>query len=361
MLHRLFEWPPLPARIGDLLPLSDHSILTGGDGRTHREGSKQLALENYSTDVNGKQIRYVCMPGSPFTGSTLLGALLNEHPECASIGAATGLIRTSELSSYHCSCGKQFQDCEFWNHIVARTRALGHPVNVFETNHWNTHLRLSPNRLINAALVRSLGWERLNEVRDALVGRMPGARTAISEMGWNTWSLARAVLESTGKTVFVDTARDHQRPKYLATHPLLDLRVIHLVRDPRGNSASIMKHTGADVAGAARQWMRYNVEAARMRRYVSQESWISLHYEDLCADPGGVLDRISDFLQVDRAMMQNGSRDADRHIIGNKARLKGRSEIREDLSWQTRLSGADLALIARIAGETSHSLGYAWP
>jgi sulfotransferase family protein len=325
------------------------------------KGSEQLPLEHDSPGGDGKRLRYVCMPGSPYTGSTLLGALLNEHPHCASIGAATGLIRRSDLSSYHCSCGRQFLECDFWHDIVARTRALGRPVNVFKTNRWNTYLRLSQNRWINAVLVRSLGQDSLNDVRDAVVGRLAGVRRAISEMGWNTWSLASAVLEKTGKSVFVDTARDHQRPKYLARHPLLDVRVIHLVRDPRGNSASIMKHTGADVAAAARQWRHYNVEAARVRRYLPQGSWMSLHYEDLCADPGGVFDRISDFLEVARAPIQDGSGDLESHIIGNKMRLKGTREIQEDLSWQTKFGGAELATIARIAGSTSHSLGFNWP
>jgi hypothetical protein len=320
-----------------------------------------VALGNDSAEFDGRRVRYVCMPGSPFTGSTLLGSLLSEHPNCASIGAAVGLIRRADLSTYRCSCGQLFRDCEFWNDIAARTRALGHPVYVFETNLWNTHLRLSHNRLINALLVRSLRWDPLNDVRDAVVDRVPGVRGAISEMGCNTWSLASAVLERTGKTVFVDTSRDHQRPKYLARHPLLDLKVIHLIRDPRGNSASIMKHTGADAATAARDWKRYNVEAARVRRYLPQDSWMTLHYEDLCADPGRALEQICDFLGLDRASKQQGSQNGESHIIGNKMRLKGRSEIREDLSWQTRLSGAELASIARIAGSASHSFGFRWP
>jgi hypothetical protein len=310
---------------------------------------------------DGRRISYVCMPGSPFTGSTLLGLLLNEHPDCASIGAATGLIVNVNLSTYACSCGKLFRECEFWNHIAARTRALGHPVNVFETNFWNTHLRLSHDRLINALFVRSLGWDPLNDVRDAIVGRVPGIRRAISDMGWKTWSLASAVLERTGKNVFVDTARDHQRPKYLATHPLLDVRVIHLIRDPRGNSASIMKRSGADAASAARQWTHYNVEAARVKRYLSKESWMTLHYEDLCADPGGVLDRISDFLQIERARSQPGADVVESHVIGNPMRLKALSEIREDRSWQTLLGSAELEVIARITGSASRSLGFNWP
>jgi hypothetical protein len=306
-------------------------------------------------------VRYVCVPGSPFTGSTLLGTLLDSHPECASIGAAVGLIGRVDLSTYRCSCGTRFLECEFWNDISARTRALGHPVKVFETGFWNTHLRLSRNRLINGVLVRSLGWEPLNAVRDAVVRRVPGARRAISQMGWNTWSLASAVLERTGKTVFIDTARDHQRPKYLATHSSLDLKVIHLIRDPRGNSASIMKHAGVDVAAAARQWKHYNVEAARMKRYLAPGSWLSLRYEELCADPRGVMNRVSDFLGVGRVDAQQGAQPHQSHIIGNKMRLKGVAEIREDRSWQTRFNDADLAVIARIAGSTSRSLGYDWP
>jgi len=307
-----------------------------------------------------RPIQYVSMPGSPYTGSTLLGFLLNEHPACVSIGAATGLTRRVDLSDYRCSCGRPFQECEFWNQIAARTRALGHPVNVFETNFWNTHLRLSINRYVNALLIRSLGSEPLNDLRDALVGRLPQVRRAISEMGWNTWSLASAVLEATGKSVFVDTARDHQRPKYLSVHPLLDVKVIHLTRDARGNSASIMKHTGVDVATAARQWRHYNVEAARMKRFVAPESWMSLHYQDLCSDPRGVLNEIFDFLKVDR-VTEHGFGDRDHHIIGNSMRLKGLAEIKEDLSWQKTLGSEDLALIARIAGPASRSLGFDWP
>lgn len=322
---------------------------------------EQLALENDSPEGAGRRIRYVCMPGSPFTGSTLLGILLNEHPDCASIGAAIGLLARADLSTYRCSCGELFRECEFWKHMATRTRELGHPVNVFKTNSWNTDLRLSHNRLINVLLVRSLGWDALNDARDAVVGGVTRTRTAISQMGWNTWSLASAVLERTGKKVFVDTTRDHQRPKYLARHPLLDIRVIHLIRDPRGNSASIMKHAGKNVATAARQWRRYNVEAARVRSYLPEASWMSLHYEDLCADSSGVLDRISDFLGVRRATVQPGSQDHQNHIIGNRMRLKGLTEIREDLSWQTRFTAAELATIARIAGAASHKFGFNWP
>jgi hypothetical protein len=320
-----------------------------------------LTLANSTAPVTGQRIRYVCMPGSPFTGSTLLGVLLNEHPDCASMGESTGLIWRVDLATYECSCGKLYRECEFWSRIATRTRELGHPVNVYQTNLWNTHLRLSRHRLINVLLVRSLGQDALNDVRDAVVSKIPTIKRATSAIAWNTWSLASAVLDVTGKKVFVDTARDHQRPKYLARHPRLDVRVIHLIRDPRGNIASIMKHTGVDVGAAARQWCRYNVEAARAQRYLPASSWMTLHYEELCADPGGVLDRVFDFLEVERVRPQPSPHDPDRHIVGNSMRLRALSEIREDLSWQTTLTGEQLEVIARIAGPVSRRMGYSWP
>jgi hypothetical protein len=311
--------------------------------------------------MGGERIRYVCLPGSPFTGSTLLGTLLNEHPDCASIGAATGLIGRVDLATYRCSCGQLFRECEFWNHIAAATRAHGHEVNVFQTNFWNTRLRLSRNHVIDGLFVRSLRSDILTNARDAVVWKLPAVKAAIADAGWNTWSLAKAVLDRTGKTVFIDTARDHQRPKYLSRHPLLDVRAIHLIRDPRGNSASIMKHQGVDIREAARQWTHSNVEADRVRRYLPQASWMLLHYEELCADPKGTFDRIADFVGIPRATIQVRSSSDDRHIIGNSMRLRALSEIREDRSWQTRLSGTDLAQLARIAGTASRRLGYDWP
>jgi hypothetical protein len=328
---------------------------------TTREVGGILASDNGVTNPSRPAVRYICIPGSPFTGSTLLGTLLNDHPRCASIGAAVGLHSRADLTTYRCSCGALFRECEFWIDIAERTRALGYPVNVFETNFWNTHLRLNRNRIVNAGLVRSLGWGQLNRMRDALVLKSSAARRAIADMGWHSWSLATAVLDRTGKSVFVDTSRDHQRPKYLAMHPRLDVRVIHLIRDPRGNAASIMKHTGADAATAARQWRRYNVEAARVRSYLPTGSWMSLRYEDLCADPEGVLAQIAGFVGVDSALRTDNSPSLQSHIIGNKTRLLGRREIREDRSWQTTLNPPELASIARIAGPTSHRMGFDWP
>jgi hypothetical protein len=173
--------------------------------------------------------------------------------------------------------------------------------------------------------------------------------------------LARAVLDETNKPVFVDTARDHQRPRYLAGSPRLDVKVIHLVRDPRGNSASIMKHTGVDVTRAARRWRHANAEADRLRRAFPADAWMPLHYEELCAEPQGTLDRVARFIGIDPVPLSGYLQTTEQHVIGNSMRLSAVSEIREDRTWRETLSEGDLQTIARVAGSASHHLGFDWP
>ena len=306
-------------------------------------------------------IPYVCMPGSPYTGSTLLGMLLGNHPACASIGAATGLTARVDLSTYLCSCGAKFTDCGFWGRIARRTVELEHPVTIFEKDFWNTHVRVSSRRSLNGLAVSSLGNASLDAARDAVICRVGPVARKISEARLASWSLARAVLEVTGKTMFVDTARDHQRPRYLAGMPLLDVKVIELVRDPRGNVASIMKHTKVGVRKAARQWRHYNVEAARVGRRFTEESWMLLRYEELCNDPQATLNRVARFIGVEPVPISTLLDNSDRHVIGNSMRLRALDEINEDLSWQPTLRGRDLRTIAKVVGPTSHQLGYEWP
>jgi len=86
-----------------------------------------------------------------------------------------------------------------------------------------------------------------------------------------------------------------------------------------------------------------------------------LHYEELCADPQGILDRIARFIGVEPREIPGDLRATEHHIIGNSMRLNGVSEIREDQAWRKVLDRDDLRVIARITGRTSRRLGFEWP
>jgi hypothetical protein len=122
-----------------------------------------------------------------------------------------------------------------------------------------------------------------------------------------------------------------------------------------------MKHTGVDAATAARQWRHYNQEADRVKRLFPPGSWLTLHYEQLCAEPQATLDRIASFIGVEPAPIPTSLGSVEDHIIGNSMRLKGVGEIREDQTWREVLSENDVDVIARITGSTSRRLGFDWP
>ncbi|MCI0574089.1 MAG: sulfotransferase, partial [Myxococcaceae bacterium] len=263
--------------------------------------------------------------------------------------------------SYRCSCGALFRECEFWHGVARRTPELGWPVDPFRTNFWSTYFAPTGRRYLDALLIRSLRQTALTRLRDALVSGLPPLQRRLVATAEANWALARAVLEPKGARVFVDTSRDHQRPKLLSSSPHLDVYVIHLIRDLRANSSSIMKNHGLDAATAASIWRRANLESERGRRFFLPERWLRLRYEELCADVQGTLDRISDFLGVPRAPVPEDFRSVPHHMVGNRMRLGGSGEVREDTSWKERLSEGDLATIARVAGATSRRLGYDWP
>jgi len=310
-------------------------------------------------DFEAEPIPYVCLPGCGFTGSTLLGFLLNAHPDCASIGAATGLIPGIDLSAYPCSCGARFEECGFWRRVAARTAELGYPVNPFRTNRWSTDFAPTRNRYADAVLVRSLRVSILNALRDATLGKLPRVRGSLLETASRNWAFARAVLEATGKRVFVDTARDHQRPKFLARHPRLRVYGLHLVRDARANVASILKHGNThDITRAAAIWKRTNEQADDIRAHLPPERWLRIRYDELCHDLQGTLNRIAEFLGIPGAPVPSDFRAMEHHIIGNAMRLSGMGAVREDVSWKERLGERELAAIDRVAGETNRRFGF---
>jgi hypothetical protein len=174
--------------------------------------------------------------------------------------------------------------------------------------------------------------------------------------------LATAGLEITGKRVFADTQKSAGRIRFLKAIPQLDVRVIHLIRDARGGTASLMKHMSVGAVRAAYRWRITNMNAERTRRLVPKDKWMRVKYEDLCADPQGTFDAIADFAGVGRSTLPHNVFATPHHIIGNNMRLAGGGQtIRRDESWRTRLTARDLSLIERIAGRTNRYFGYGWP
>jgi hypothetical protein len=251
--------------------------------------------------------------------------------------------------------------CPFFLELERRIKALG---SSFKLTDWQTLFQLSRHRWLNIFLVRPLRYTCLERIRDKLAPFWPGYQDAIRVIGQRVVHLAQAALAISGKVIFVDTQKDAIRVKFLQGIGQLDLKVIHLVRDVRGAVASYIKNTRIDdIALATRRWSIANAESERAKRYVSPHQWLRITYDELCADPQGTVDRISDLVGAERAPIPEDIYDGEHHIIGNHMRLKskGSGVITLDESWKDRLSERDLKIIARLGGAANRRYGHQWP
>lgn len=160
---------------------------------------------------------------------------------------------------------------------------------------------------------------------------------------------------------------------------LPEARFVHLVRDGRDVALSL-RHVwfapGQDAATLARYW-RDRVEAARAGGR-SCRHFLEIRYEDLIADPAGVLNRLCQLVELpwSPAMLGYATRAAvrlgevrdqrlpDGRIIPREQRLAQHPLVGQQLRrepvhrWRREMSEADVAIFDAIAGDLLDELGY---
>lgn len=289
-----------------------------------------------------------------------MSCLLNTHSQMVSVGAAAGPTTRVDMTTYSCSCGRLLTECPFWLDVAGEMTAAGHPLELGRVP-WPSAFRFGGSTRVNALAIRSLRSVWANRVRNSIVWKAGPVAAALRDQADANIAMAEIICAITGTQVFVDSTRDPQRPLYLSKLTDADIRVIHLVRDPRANVASIMGHVpGIDVGEAARRWWSANNETVRVRGEISPHRWMTLRYEDLCEDPQGSMEAIARHVGVEPETLPVDFRDGEHHVLGNEMRLRGTGSIRLDESWRDKLDVAELAVVEQRCRDLAESLGYVW-
>lgn len=321
--------------------------------------------------------RLVYLLAASHSGSTLTAMLLGAHPDVCSVGELKW-TSMGDIDGYRCSCGALIKQCAFWGDIKRDMNGRGFE---FEIGRTGTDLRAHATDL-QRKLLRPLQRGPFMEVmRDTALALTPGWSAKLAENQKRNAAFAAAVLRRSGKQALVDSSKIGMRLKYLLRNPELDVRVIRVIRDGRavaltytdpanfadavnpalrgGGTGASRDHQRLPMEHAAREWRRSNEEAETILRTMDPSRWTAVRYEDMCADPGGVLDRLFTFIGVEPARKQLDFRSTEHHVVGNGMRLDGTSEIRVDHRWRQALSEAELESFAAVAGPLNRRLGYA--
>jgi hypothetical protein len=144
--------------------------------------------------------------------------------------------------------------------------------------------------------------------------------------------------------VFLDNSHDPYRLRQLSGIPDLAIKVIHLVRDPRGVIESMKRHAGWDTRTATKVWLRRQNDILRI---VADGGFtkLTVFHEDLCTATDRTLERIHSFSGLPFERFAGDFKAGEHHILGNAMRLRG-GQIQLDERWKSALPPADQEYIA---------------
>ena len=298
--------------------------------------------------------------GKGRAGGTLLNNVLGQLDGFTAPGELPRLWTWGLTEGWLCGCGVPVRDCPYWKPIVDQVLGDRRQVSPAQVTRWQEELltwRKVP-RLLLRSPNSSKEWATLDSY------------TAV--MG----ELYRAIARASGARVIVESTRWPTAPTILGLVPGMDVRVLHLVRDPRaiiyswkrrkalvdrpGNPE--MQRFGATYTMVS--WLARSFLAERVSGRWGPERARLLRYEDFIANPRHHLEEILSFVdepQQDLGFVADGSvrLDATHTVGGNPDRLRsGSVELRLDDAWLEAQGIADRLIGTLLASPYLRRYGY---
>jgi hypothetical protein len=305
-------------------------------------------------------IRLLYIAGWGRSGSTILSQLLNEVPGVHSTGELYRIWSNGFQRDQICGCGLPMSQCPIWSQIMGDLLADEE----------------------KEANVRRLKWiEKITRTRHVwrYMPRLLGRKTRWSAQEWDNIRvldrLYTGLIQATGANILVDSTKSPLYLTMLKSLPSLDIRVIHLIRDPRATAYSWQKHkfdSGTrrfmhqhGALNNAAQWSVWNVATDRLLKQVGgPDQGLRMLYEELIRNPDEQLSRISSLLPLEDIAWPAGSNRryhlGENHMIsGNPIRYKtGHIQLALDDRWKTELSMLSTLITNILCGPLMLSYGY---
>jgi len=295
-------------------------------------------------DASKINLMYIASIGR--SGTTLLDCILGAHSQMASIGEIHlwphEILQGGVLP---CGSGAFVQDDPFWQEMEDRIRPLEQPapqIHFFREAH-DGGRTLRPNRL--------------GDFFSSVPGRSSVSRikqyAANNDAIYRNFSDSVFDREGTRPKWIVDSSKDPYRLNWLVQSGRFNIKVIHLVRNPKGFIHSVTKpHIYGDdryepsstrrlywTLRQAGAWtVRNCLISATADRYMESADYLLLTYEALASEPEASLHRICEVAGVpfEPQAIENFRSGSPYAIAGNPMRQR-EGGIRLDQQWKRRL------------------------
>jgi sulfotransferase family protein len=308
--------------------------------------------------------RLLYIAGLGRSGSTLLDLVLGELEGAHSSGElrrywqAMAAAPGEEGSEWLCGCGEPVRSCSFWRQVGEASPLTDAPMSAAQAFAYQRRaVRLRPGP------VRRLRKSVSDPERDGyadMASRLIGAVTSAS-----------------GAELVVDSSKRPEEAYLLAENTDVDLRLVHLVRDPRAvaHSRSRVKRTrqGAGPGDYFQRWhpaataARWAVRAEfvdRMLRPLLGSRCLLLRYEDFTRDPVGSIRRVAALAGLEQpeapfASERTVTLGENHSLPGNPIRFtRGSLEIRADDAWRSEMPAGARRLVSALDFPWMRRYGY---
>ena len=305
-----------------------------------------------------KPVTVLYIGGIGRSGSTLLDRMLGQLPGFASVGELVFLWERGLIENERCGCGAAFRNCPFWTAVGERAFGGWGSVDA------------------RAAIDRKRSVDR-NRYLPLLLAPQASPRFAarVRPHAEALGRVYRAIADESGADVIVESSKHVSTAALLRRVPGVDLRIVRLIRDPRGvafswtkeierpdstSGASMMARIGPGTA--ALRWLSYNalMEIARAGRPSAL-----VRYEAVVRRPTQIVEQLAALAGrpiaggvsfIDGGRVQLGP---DHTVAGNPLRFRtGPIDLRVDDAWTTEMSRRDRRLVTAITWPALAGYGY---
>jgi len=310
--------------------------------------------------------KYLFILGAQRSGSTLLNLVLGSHSQATAIGEGWKL-NAAVVDNKECTCGQQFRDCPFWSAVaIAMEKEMGwNPMASpgAQVLHRHDIRKLASFFLIAAEkAVGQLGARPLSRRILSMVRQTSTMKSVVK----SSFSLLDACLQVSDAALAVDSGKDAFRVDALYRERPNESKVLFLVRDGRGVSASRLGKgrnpttpNRFSMKSAASQWKKENQQSLAVVEQLPEDAWIIQRYEEFCESPEQVLRHICSFAGVEyEPQMQAFTTQTHHNLIGNRMRFSREGQIKLDDAWRDNLSEEELKTFDRVAGDLNRQFGF---
>jgi Sulfotransferase domain len=305
------------------------------------------------------RVAFVVCPA--YHGATLLDLLLNNHPCVSALGECS--FPEHDFDPV-CSCRELVSECSFWTAVA---EGLG------DSSSSQLPDLLPPlpwplsRRRVEGNVVRISRHPRLNRTVGSLARvatnvAMPilwrSRRQHVENFVATYRSFYGFVLDRHKTSVFIDGYKSWRKAALLASElqPAVDIRIIHLVRDPRGFAASRRRHDRRDVRESAWMWRDLHRRATALG---SRSPYLLLRYEGLCASPVEEMGKLFVFLGLDRHSVVSAPKYPEKHhVLGNEMARSFSGDVTCDERWRSELTTTEQRTVLAAAGDLAEQFGY---